>query len=40
MSRSHLDVLARCIAQSGIGKMAIHPKQIAVINEVFTPAAA
>jgi len=30
-------VLAHCIAQSGIGKMAIHPAQIESINEIFMP---
>jgi hypothetical protein len=30
-------VLARCIAQSGIGKMAIHPAQIESINEISCP---
>jgi hypothetical protein len=33
----HINVLARCIAQSGIGKMAIHPAQIESINEIFMP---
>jgi citrate lyase beta subunit len=31
----HIKMLARCIAQSRIGKMAIDPAQIESINEIL-----